>query len=145
MNRPCSATTQLPFGHHQYHAPTIRSPKLRRPPPILQFCNEGGKSDNLCTSCINPKSHCHPFRYSLPQADRILYHVHSDVVRPFQTSTPSGNHYFVTFINKFSRSTRFYLIKYKADVFDKFWEFISEAERYTGNCLCVLKCDRGGE
>lgn len=62
----------------------IHSAALRR------FCNNGGKSSGICTSCIYAKSHRHPFRSTLPQADRILYRVHSVVVGPLQTPTPSG-------------------------------------------------------
>lgn len=91
------------------------------------------------------KSHRHPFRSSLPKADRLPYRVHSDVVGPLQTPTPNGNKYFVSFIDEYSRYTRIFLIKQKAEVFDRFREFIAEAERHTGQKLCVLKCDWGGE
>lgn len=109
------------------------------------FCNGGGKSGGLCTSCVIAKSHRHPFRSSLPQADRLLYRVHADVLGPFQVLTPSGNQYFFTFIDEHSRYAKIYLIKKKADVFKRFHEFISEAERHTGNQLCILTCDRGGK
>lgn len=112
---------------------------------LRRFCKGGGKSPTLCTSCVLAKSHRHPFQSSMPQADRILYRIHSDVVGPFQTPTPSGNRYFVSFINECSRYARIYLLKRKDEVLNAFRRFLSEAERHTGNSLCILKCDRGGE
>lgn len=112
---------------------------------LSRFCTSGGKSTNMCTSCVIAKLHRKPFRSSLPQADRILYRVHSDVVGPIQTMTPGGNRYFVTFMDEFSRFARVYLLEQSSEVFDKFREFVVEAERHTGQRRCVLKCDRGGE
>lgn len=63
----------------------------------------------------------------------------------FQTPTPSGNRYFVTFIDEFSRHARLYLLKQKAEVFDKFCKFLSEAKHHTGKHICILNCDRGAE
>lgn len=112
---------------------------------LRRFCNTGGKSEGFCTSCIAAKSHRHPFRSALPKTDRLLYRVHSDVVGPFQTPTPSGNRYFVTFIDERSRFATVYLIRRKSDVLDRFKEYLSMSERLTGKQLCILKCDRGGE
>lgn len=109
------------------------------------FCKNGGKSSNICTSCIFAKSHRLPFQSSMPQADRLLYCVHSDVVGPFQTPTPNGNQYFVTFIDEHSRYARVYLLKQKNEVFDVFCQYLSKAESHTGQKLCILKCDRGGK
>lgn len=40
---------------------------------LRRFCNTGGKSTTICTSCSLAKSHRHPFKSNLPTADRILY------------------------------------------------------------------------
>lgn len=111
---------------------------------LQQFCNRSGKSESMCTSCILAKSHCHPFKSQLPKADRLLYRVHSDVVGPIETMTPSGKQYFVTSINDHSRYCKLYLMSNKSEVFEKFKEFLVEAERQTGQKLCVLKSDWGG-
>lgn len=67
---------------------------------LQQFCNNRSKSGTMCNSCSLAKSQHHPFKSTLPKADQILYRVHSEVVGPFQTTTPSGKRYFVTFIDK---------------------------------------------
>lgn len=112
---------------------------------LQRFCNTQGKSDTMCTSCIMAKSHRRPFKSHLPRADRLLYRVHSDVVGPFETTTPSGKRYFVTFIDEYSKYTRVYLLARKAEVFNKFKEYLQVAERHTGKRLCILKSDCGGE
>lgn len=112
---------------------------------LRRFCTTGERSSGMCTSCIFAKSHRRPFQSSFPQADRLLYRIHSDVVGPLQTRTPHGNRYFVTFIDEYTRFAKVYLMKNKSEVFEHFKEFMMEAERLTGQQLCILKCDRGGE
>lgn len=99
---------------------------------LRHFCTSGRKTSGMCTSCIFAKSHHHPFQSSLPQADRLLYRVHSDVVGPLQTPTPNGNWYFVTFIDKHSRFTKVFQMKNKPDVFERFKAYMAESERLTG-------------
>lgn len=120
------------MGHLHSHA-------LRR------FCNDSSKSTTICTSCSLAKSHRHPFSSTLPKAEKILYRIHSDVVGPFQVSTPGGKRYFVTFIDEHSRFARVYLLARKDEVFKTFVNFLTEAERQTGQHLCILKSNRGGE
>lgn len=112
---------------------------------LQRFCNRSGKSDLMCTLCILAKSHRHPFKSQLPKADRLLYRVHSDIVGPIETNTPSRTRYFVTFVDEHSRYCKVYLMTNKSEAFKKFKEFLIEAERQTGQKLCVLKSDRGGE
>lgn len=108
---------------------------------LRRFCNSRGKSGVVCNSCLLAKSHRHPVKSTLPRANRILYRVHSDVVGPFQTNTPGGKRYFVTFINKYSQYARVYLLARKGEVFDKFQPYMAPAERHTGQKLCILKSD----
>lgn len=117
----------------------LHSPALRR------FCNGDGKSTTICTSCSLAKSHRQPFKSSLPKADRLLYRVHSDVVGPFQSTTPGGKQYFVSFIDEHSRYARVNLIARKDEVFETFIKYLTESERHTGHLLCILKSDWGGE
>lgn len=112
---------------------------------LRQFGTTGGKSSGMCTPCIFEKSHCPPFPSLLPQADQMLYPVHSDVVGPFQTPTPNGNRFFVTFIDEHSQFTKVYLMKHKSDILDIFKDYLAESERQTGKGICILKCDRGAE
>lgn len=119
------------FGH-------LHSASLRR------FCSTHDSS-KMCTSSILAKSHRRPFPSKLPRSSRILFGVHLDVVGPIQSLTCSGKKYFVTFINEASRFNKIYLISKKSDVFECFQSYPAFAEQYTGQKLCILKSDRGGE
>lgn len=122
---------------HQ-HLGHLHSAALRR------FCSTHQLS-KTCTSCILAKSHRRPFSSKFPISSRILFHVHSDVVGPMQSLTCSGKKYFVTFIDEASRYNRVFLISKKSEVFDCFRHYLTSAKRYTGQNLCILKSDRGGE
>ena len=52
----------------------------------------------------------------------ILDYVHSDVWRPTKTASLGGMHYFVTFVDDFSRRVWVYVMKNKDDVLEVFLE-----------------------
>lgn len=112
---------------------------------LRRFCDSGSHMKGSCTSCIMAKSTRKPFSSHLPNSNQILYHIHSDVVGPIQSPTSSGKRYFVTFIDEASRYNRIFLISHKSHVFESFRTYMAEAERHTGEKICILKSDRGGE
>jgi transposase InsO family protein len=61
------------------------------------------------------------------------------------TVSLSGCHYYVTFIDDFSRKTWIYFIKTKDEVFSRFQEFKALMEKQTGRKIKVLRSDNGGE
>ncbi len=71
----------------------------------LQFreCN----CSDVCEVCLRGKMSRVPFpKESTHASKEILELVHSDVCGPFQVTTPSGNRYFVTFIETKVRCQR---------------------------------------
>jgi hypothetical protein len=56
-----------------------------------------------------------------------------------------GARYFVTFIDDKTRKTFVYFLKSKDEVFAKFKEFKSHAEKQTGKRIKILRSDNGGE
>ena len=71
--------------------------------------------------------------------------IHSDVCGPMQTESMSGNKYFVTFVDEYSRCCHVYFMKQKSEVLDKFKEFEAIV---TNNCdqkIGTLRTDNGGE
>lgn len=111
---------------------------------LQRFCSTSGNL-SPCQSCILAKAQRGQFYSHLPRSTRPLYRIHSDVVGPIQVSTPSGNRYFVTFIDECTRFNRVYLMKTKSEVFKRFCQYTEEVERHTGHKICILKSDRGGE
>ena len=71
--------------------------------------------------------------------------MHSDVCGPMHTPSMSGNRYFLTFIDDYSRMCWIYLLRSKADVFFVFKKFKAMVELQSGYSLKRLRTDRGGE
>jgi histone deacetylase 1/2 len=68
--------------------------------------------------------------------------VFSDVWGHAQTSV-SGNNYYVSFIDAYSRFTWLYLIKRKSDVFDVFIQFQAHVERLLKHKIVHVQSDWG--
>ena len=88
--------------------------------------------------------HANPFSPSEWRAIRPLELVHSDV---HQVTCPSfsGFHYWVTFIDDYSRFRFVLPIKAKSDVFDAFKQFKAYAENQSGHRIKTLRDNKGGE
>ena len=71
--------------------------------------------------------------------------VYTDVCGPMQTHSFGGSRYFITFTDDYSRFSRSYFMKHKAEALDKFKEFKALAEKESGMTIKVLCSDRGGE
>ena len=75
----------------------------------------------------------------------LLEFVHSDVCGPMQVATPSGDHYFATFIDEASGRLAVALLRTKGEVFDNFIIYRRHAEKDTGKKIRNLRSDGGGE
>ncbi len=98
----------------------------------LNICDT--KTEPLqCTGCVLGKAHRTAIpKKSYTRASRILELIHSDVNGPLEVPSIGGSHYFVTFIDDFSRWTSLYTMKAKSDTFECFKKFHVQAERHTG-------------
>jgi len=87
--------------------------------------------------------HANPFSSSEWHASCLLELVYTDVHEvPYRTFT--GCHYWITFINDYSRYCFVLPIRAKSDVFDAF-KFKAYAENQTEHTLKMLQDDKGGE
>jgi len=87
-----------------------------------------------------------PFpKKSESRAEAVLDLLHTDVCGPMQTTTPSGNKYFMTVIDDFSRYTKVYLLKNKSEVPDRIREYVKYAQTKFGITPKKIRSDRGGE
>ncbi|KAH9657711.1 hypothetical protein KPL70_023190 [Citrus sinensis] len=75
----------------------------------------------------------------------ILEYVHSDVWGPTKTTSIGGSHYFVTFVDDFSRRVLVYTIRAKDEVLEIFVKWKKLVETQTGKKIKVLRSDNGGE
>ena len=62
-----------------------------------------------------------------------------------QTPSLTGNVYFMSFIDDYSRKTWVYLLKQKSQAFDVFKSFKVMAEKESNKFIKVLRSDGGGE
>ncbi|KAH9734322.1 hypothetical protein KPL71_017332 [Citrus sinensis] len=75
----------------------------------------------------------------------ILEYVHSDVWGPTKTASIGGSHYFVTFIDDFSRRVWVYTMRANDEVLEIFMKWKKLVETQTGRKIKVLRSDNWGE
>lgn len=86
-------------------------------------------SEDSCKTCILAKQTKRPFKAHLQMRSKErLQVVHSDVCGPVETPTLSGNRYFVTFVDEFSRMTWVFLTKFKSEVLEVFKKYKKQVE-----------------
>jgi len=99
-----------------------------------------------CESCILGKHHREKFISGVSnRAKEPLELVHTDLCGPMQTPSLTGNVYFMSFIDDYSRKTWVYLLKQKSQAFDVFKSFKAMAEKESNIFIKVLRSDGGGE
>ncbi|KAG8480145.1 hypothetical protein CXB51_024902 [Gossypium anomalum] len=72
------------------------------------------------------------FSSAIYNRERILDYVHSDVWGPTKVASLGGMHYFVTFVDDYSRKVWVYLMKRKSKVLDTFLKWKKMMETQTG-------------
>jgi hypothetical protein len=71
--------------------------------------------------------------------------VHSDVWGPSVVTALTGDRYYVTFIDGFSRCTWLYLLKHKSEVLHAFKDFFNMVRNQFGVNVKILRSDNGTE
>ena len=71
--------------------------------------------------------------------------IHSDVFGPIDVPSVGRSVYYVSFIDDFSRRTRVYFLRSKAEVFSYFKEFKAMVELQTRKKIKCLRTDNGGD
>lgn len=122
------------------------------------------KCDFTCEVCLRGKMCRKPFPESISKSNNLLELIHTDVCGPMENTTPSGNRYFLTFIDDYSKYCTVYLLKQKSEVGNKMIEYIEHIKtkfgfkpkiinpdfinREVSSIGCkpkVIRSDRGGE
>ncbi|XP_075110572.1 uncharacterized protein LOC142181555 [Nicotiana tabacum] len=100
----------------------------------------------LCEDCIYGKQKRVSFSKlgRTPKKEKLEL-VHTDVWGPAPVTSLGGSHYYVTFIDNFTRKVWVYFLKNKSDVFITFKRWKAEVENQTSLKLKCLKSDNVGE
>jgi transposase InsO family protein len=116
----------------------------------LQHCNipiinKEKDVSTFCTACCMGKAH----RLHSPSSETVytspLQLVFSDLWGPSPTVSSLGYHYYITFVDAYSRFTWIYPLKVKSDALTIFKQFKTMAELQLGHPLKALQTDWGGE
>ncbi|KAG8492015.1 hypothetical protein CXB51_015325 [Gossypium anomalum] len=99
----------------------------------------------FCKHCILGKQTRVKFGPAIHNSKEILDYVHSDVWGPTKVASLGGIHYFVTFVDDYSRKVWVYLMKRKSKVLDAFLKWKKMVGTQTGRKVKRLRSDNGTE
>ncbi|CAJ2668996.1 unnamed protein product [Trifolium pratense] len=116
----------------------------------LKLCNisiQNNENDVslFCTACCMGKAHRLHSSSSQTTYSHPLELVFSDLWGPAPSTSSLGYHYYISFIDAYSRYTWIYLIKSKSEALTIFKQFKTMAELQFGHSLKSFQSDWGGE
>lgn len=114
---------------------------------VKQGLLKGAKTCKLgfCEHCVLGKQTRVKFGTAIHRTEGILDYVHTDVWGPTRVASLSGRHWFVSFVDDFSRRVWVYPMKHKSEVLDVFLKWKKMIETQTDRKIKRLRSDNGGE
>ena len=107
--------------------------------PSLDFTDFG-----TCVDCIKGKQTKHTKR-GATRSTALLEIIHTDICGPFDVPSFTGEKYFITFIDDYSRYCYLYMLHEKSQSVNAVELYIKEVERQLGKKVKIIRSDRGGE
>ena len=98
---------------------------------------------DFCEHCIKRKKTRVKFGTAIYDTEGILDYVHSDVWGPSKNSSLEENHYYVTFVDDFSRRVWVYTMKTKDEVLRIFLKWKKMVETQKGRKIKHLHTENG--
>lgn len=98
-----------------------------------------------CNTCLAGKLTSSSFPKRESSSKQLLELIHTDICGPMRTSSQGGSHYFITFIDDYSRWCQVYFIRSKGEAVEKFVEFKNLAENQTRFKIKAIQSDNGRE
>jgi hypothetical protein len=113
---------------------------------LVQGLPDVGLAERSCEACLAGKQRraSFPAQAQYP-VERVLQLVHDDLYGKISLPTPSGNEYFLLMVDDRSRFMSVVLLSSKSQAAEAIKSFQFRAEAETGQKLCGLRTDRGGE
>ena len=100
---------------------------------------------DFCEQCVLGKQKRVKFGTAIHNTEGILDYIHTGVWGPTKTASLGGKHYFVSFVDDFSRRVWVYTLKSKDEVVETFLVWKKMVENQTGRKIKVLRSDNGTE
>lgn len=98
-----------------------------------------------CENCITSKIISSKFFENQKRGTEPMHIVHSDLCGPMEVSTPSGNQYFLTFIDDYSRFTVVRLLKSKEEAAEAVKDYVEAMSARFGRKPMAVRTDNGRE
>ncbi|CAN1352537.1 Retrovirus-related Pol polyprotein from transposon TNT 1-94, partial [Linum perenne] len=98
-----------------------------------------------CPVCIEAKFSKKSFKSVAKRTSFPLELIHSDLADFKGTESKGGKHYYITFVDDYSRYTKVYLLKTKDEAAQKFLTFKTESENQLDRKVKRLRTDRGDD
>ena len=113
----------------------------------MQGLLKGAKTCKLefCEQCVLGKEKRVKFSITIHNTEGILDYIHTYVWGPTKTASLGGKHYFVTFVDDFSKRVWVYTLKSKDEVFETILVWKIMVENQKGRKIKVLRSDNGTE
>ena len=116
--------------------------RLKQLSLIPDFSNTSFDKCEVCVEAKHPKK---AFNKSVSRTSSLLELVHSDLGDFKNSMSRGGKHYYITFVDDFSRFTKVYLLSTKDEAEEKFLIYKAEVENQLNLKIKRLRSDRGGE
>ena len=101
--------------------------------------------EGVCETCAGGCQHRETMTGTREKTKDLLECVHSDICGPMQTTTLSGERYFVTYVDEASGRIAVALLKEKGQALENFAAYRHRAEKDTGKNIKRFRTDGGGE
>jgi hypothetical protein len=120
---------------------------------ILALLNKKGQlhltsllpSPKLCDTCQLAKNHRLPYTRNEHKSSNVLDLIHCDIWGPSPVKSNLGHHYYVLFIDDYSRFTWLYPLKLKSNFYDTFIQFQKFVENQYSSRINFFQSDGGAE
>lgn len=129
-------TVSFTVWHRRLGHPSINNvPSFISRPKILEHCD----------SCARGKHTRLPFQLVSNKSAMPFERIYCDIWSEYHTASLCGAHYFLTIVNKFSRVTWLYLMRFKYDTLSCLKSFIAMVHNQFNSKVQHIQTDNGQE
>ncbi|XP_039065619.1 uncharacterized protein LOC120211068 [Hibiscus syriacus] len=143
VNNVSKSPVSLKLWHQRLGHPSLDI--VQRVLRSCSFVFNKTEAVNVCSACMQGKSHKLPFCKSLTKYNELFQLVVSDVWGPAPVCSTDGFRYYVSFVDVCSRYTWMYLLKRKSEVAQCLLDFAKFVEVQFGYKIKALHSYGGGE